>query len=170
MRWLPVFLLSAALLAPLPLPAQLTPSAATASPLFQPAVGRNPGPERPESRSGSTLVFAGVTGMAVGFAAGAVVGVGVAGCSDTGEGYCSLGAGAFGGLAGATIGIPLAVHLVNHRRGSLSQEVAFSSGLFLAGLAFTAATDEAVVLLMIPLAQIAGSIWMESKGTEPGER
>lgn len=139
--------------------AQLRPTAASSSPLLRPSAPP-PHPPAVQHPSGPTLVFAGVTGMATGAIAGAIVGAGLAGCGG-GEEDCGLAAGVYGGMAGMSLGIPLAIHLVNHSRGNFGRELALSGALFLGGITYASAAHDATALLIIPVAQIVGSIWLE---------
>lgn len=102
--------------------------------------------------------------MASGLIAGGLLGAGLANCSSSGEDdLCGLAAGVYGGMVGMTGGIPVAIHLANHRRGRLGTDLALSGGMLLAGLAFADATHDATPLLFIPVAQIASVVWLETK-------
>lgn len=148
---------------PTPLAGQLRPTPQSVG-ITVPAAAPATADSEPRRPGAPSLVFAGVTGMVTGLMAGGLVGVGLAGCPGSGEDdLCGLAAGIYGGMVGMTAGIPVAIHLANHRRGRLGYDLALSGGMLVAGLAFTDATHDATALLFVPVAQIASVIWLETK-------
>jgi hypothetical protein len=125
---------------------------------------------RPE-RHDLTLAFGGAMGGLTGLMAGGFLGARIelaGGCS--GE-WCGFSGALLGAAIGSSIMIPVGVHLANDGRGDLSQSVAVSGFALAGGVALALLTQEEKPLLLIPLAQIIGSIAMERRtsrsATEP---
>lgn len=117
-------------------------------------------------------IGASAAGMLGGFALGAE-----ASCDDPDSaGLCALGGGLMGAAIGTTVTTPLAVHLVNGRRGSwiLDQLASLGYGALAVGIVAALPEDEddleqGIVALTIPLGQTIGSVAVE-KGTAAGDR
>lgn len=105
-------------------------------------------------------------GIAVG-AAGLLVGGLVGGAlADDGGDLDALSGILVGGAIGEAVGIPLGAHLANDRRGSYPSAAAASLGLAGLGLAALGAAHydapaSPVILVVVPLAQLAASIAIE---------
>lgn len=119
---------------------------------------------RPE-RHDLTLAFGGAMGGLTGLIAGGFLGARIelaGGCS--GE-WCGFSGGLLGAAIGSSVMIPVGVHVANDGRGDLSQSVG-ASGLALAGgVALALLTQDEKPLLLIPLAQIIGSVAMERRSS-----
>lgn len=112
-----------------------------------------------------TLAFAGITGGVVGFVAGGYVAL-VFDDHRCREFGC-LSVFYVGANAGASTLLPLAVHLANHRRGNLAQDLVVSLSVGAAGMAIADATDSGWPLLGIPIVQLAAIITMERHASPP---
>lgn len=121
------------------------------------------------------LTGAGLLGGTAGFFAGGLVGGNVACAGDDHDDFCGLIGGFWGAAVGTSVGIPLAVHLANGRRGNYGRSQLVSAGIA-AGLigALLMADDEdtaaAILLPVIPAAQILSSILIERRtaSRDPG--
>jgi hypothetical protein len=118
-----------------------------------------------DSRSAPVLAAGGLIGGAVGVVGGFYVGAVLASDEDT-EDLDFLS----GGVAGAAIGegllLPLGVHIANGSRGSYATSALLSVGLAAAGLLALEAAHydpptSPIVLIAVPIAQIATSIAIE---------
>lgn len=121
-------------------------------------IGVQPGEGR---RPAAVLGFGGLLGGAAGLAAGMYAGAKLdsgnenEGCDE----WCIPLGLIYGGLAGEALGIALGVHLANDRRGSLPMGILASAGILSLGL--LTALEDANVLLVIPVAQIVGTVVTE---------
>jgi hypothetical protein len=102
------------------------------------------------------LVFAGVIGAGAGLVAGALV-LRETSCDE----LDCLAPAFYGGLAGLSVGAPFGVHLANGKRGRYGSALAGSLGIGAAGLGAAILAEEPMVLLAIPVLQIANSIRIE---------
>ena len=102
------------------------------------------------------LVFAGVIGAAAGFVAG---GLALRGSSCQ-ELDC-LEPALYGAVAGQSVGVPVAVHLANGKRGRPGPALLASLAIGGAGLGAAILADEPRLLLAIPVLQIASSIGLK---------
>ena len=120
-----------------------------------------PDSSRPGANA-SGMVLGGITGMFVGFFAGAAIGA-----AASGGGEDDLGAAVLGGLLVATVTTPVGVHLGNHGRGRLADDLLISALIGGVGIALATGTDEGGWLLMLPIGQIIGSTWTEVRSMPP---
>jgi hypothetical protein len=86
--------------------------------------------------------------------------------ADSGEDLAALGGFVVGGTIGEALMVPLGVHLVNRRRGNYGTAALVSLGIAAGGVALALATEDqaplpGVILVAIPIAQIASSIAIE---------
>jgi hypothetical protein len=118
------------------------------------------------SANGSGMALGGITGLAVGFVTGGSIGSAL---YDTGssESDDQLAAAIIGGYLLASLTIPAGVHLGNHSRGNLAADVLVSALVGAVGLGVSAATDNGTPLLVVPIAQILLSAWMEERTMHP---
>jgi hypothetical protein len=100
-----------------------------------------------------------------GFAAGGLVGAGIAN-DCTGHEYCELEAAFYGAAAGGTFGMALGVHLGNGRRGSLALDFLTGAAVWGAGIGIAAASDwegtvSGVAFVTVPIVQLVSTIVVE---------
>ncbi len=115
--------------------------------------------------NGSGMVLGGITGWVLGWMAGALVGNAI-GCTGGSSSECDFGPALGGALVAGSFSIPLGVHMGNHGRGDLLKDVLVSAAIGGLGIAVGSSVDDTGVwLLLVPVGQIVGSIWMESKST-----
>lgn len=76
---------------------------------------------------------------------------------------CFLVGGAYGLVAGVSVGGPLGVHLANDRRGNLLTSLGASLALGGLGLGIAHLTHEEGVMFAVPVLQIAGAILVERR-------
>ena len=116
------------------------------------------------SANGSGMALGGITGLAVGFVTGGLIG---AALYDNGssENDDQFAAAIIGGYLLSSITIPAGVHLGNHSRGNLASDVLVSALVGVVGLGISAATDNGTAFLVVPVAQILLSAWMEERTT-----
>src|SRR5688572_20486113 len=86
--------------------------------------------------------------------------------ADTGEDLAALGGFVVGASIGEALMMPLGVHLVNHRRGNYGTAALVSVAIAAGGLALAFATEDqsplpGIILVAIPIAQIATSVAIE---------
>lgn len=116
----------------------------------------------------SGMLLGGVTGWVVGWAAGALVGSTLVCGTDSSE--CGFGPGIAGALLAGSFTIPAGVHLGNHGRGDLLKGVLVSAAIGGLGIAVGSSVDDTGLwLLFVPIGQIIGSVWMETKSTRDKE-
>jgi hypothetical protein len=138
-------------LAPAPFPSIDEPRAAVHQ-YLPPAMGNDGG----TGSDGVGMVFLGV----VGGLAGAVVGSSVGGsCAEL---ACEPGA-IYGFVIGEALGVATGVHLANDSRGNLGQSVLATLAIGGGGIAAAALSDRGVVLLAVPVLQIAAAIGIERR-------
>lgn len=126
------------------------------------------------------LVKAGVLGLAGGWLAGGAAGIGLAKWNPLDRDELDDGAWTPGMLiglqAGQAVGIPLAVHLANGRRGSLKTSLLVSSALSLAAVSLMWTDDidglfeapgNAAAWVALPLVQIGASVLIERRTGDP---
>jgi hypothetical protein len=103
------------------------------------------------------LAFAGLLGGAAGLVAGALIGDRLQGtpCED-----CYL-AGFAGAVVGKSLGIPLAVHLADGRRGQPAPGMVASLAIAAAGLVAAGQLHRAEVLLVVPVVQLVAAVASE---------
>ncbi|MEP6689361.1 MAG: hypothetical protein ABJC36_13505 [Gemmatimonadales bacterium] len=102
------------------------------------------------------LVFAGVLGAVAGFAIGAVSFQ----SRSCGEEDCWVPA-FYAAMAGESLGVPVAVHLANGRRGRPGRALLASLAIGGGGLGVAMLCNEPRLLLAIPVGQIASAIAIE---------
>lgn len=102
------------------------------------------------------LVFAGAIGAVAGFAFGAIA----FRSRSCGELDCWVPA-FYAAMAGESLGVPVAVHLANGRRGRSGQALLASLAIGAGGLGVAMLTHDPRLLLVIPIGQIASSIAIE---------
>ncbi len=114
------------------------------------------------SANGSGMALGGITGLAVGFVTGGLIGSALYdnGSSESDD---QLAAAIIGGYLLASVTIPAGVHLGNHGRGNLASDVLVSALVGAVGLGISAATDNGTPFLVVPIAQILLSAWMEER-------
>lgn len=118
--------------------------------------------------NGSGMVLGGITGWVVGWMVGALVGNAI-GCTGGSSGDCDFGPALGGAMVAGSFSIPLGVHMGNHGRGDLLKDVLVSAAIGGLGIAVGSSVDETGLwLLLVPIGQIVGSVWMESKSTPQG--
>lgn len=134
---------------------RLAPTYVPVSVARSPAVGQTPAP-----RPAPPMILGGIAGGAVGFLAGSTMGVAVAlaGADDAFAGAAGI---VWGATAGVSTGIPLGVHMVDHRRGNFGTELAASLAVGAVGMGLAYGTDSAVPLLFVPVGQLVTSILIE---------
>jgi hypothetical protein len=129
--------------------------------------GPRPAPPPARSRVGA-LIVGGLIGGAAGFFTGAYTGGTLGGGNRVcGDDPCGLEGALWGAAAGVTVGLPLGVHVANHRRGSLGEELIASMAAAGVGLAAASATNSGVPLLVVPVAQLSLSIAIEQRESAP---
>lgn len=102
------------------------------------------------------LAFAGVIGAVAGFAIGAVA------LQSRSCGELDCWAPAFyAAMAGESLGVPVAVHLANGRRGRPGRALLASLAIGAGGLGVAMLGHDPRLLLAIPIGQIASSIAIE---------
>jgi hypothetical protein len=111
------------------------------------------------SANGSGMILGGVTGFVLGYAIGGLVGSAI----ESGED--DLGAAIFGGAVVSSFTIPLGVHLGNHSRGNVLDDLLASAVIGFAGIGIAAATNDGVPLLLTSLTQVIASSWLEERAT-----
>jgi hypothetical protein len=104
------------------------------------------------------LVLGGVIGGAAGLLAGGLVGARPTEhrCED-----CGFVGGVYGAVAGGSVGLPLGVHVANGRRGRVLPALGASLAIGGAGLGLAALTNDARVMIPVPVLQILTSIMLE---------
>jgi hypothetical protein len=107
--------------------------------------------------SPAVLALGGVLGGAAGAFAGGMIG---AKATDTCE-DCAIVGLAYGFVAGGSAGLPLGVHLANHRRGNYGLSLVASLAIAAAGFGTTLATRDARILIAVPVLQLVSSIAIE---------
>ena len=80
--------------------------------------------------------------------------------------FCGIAGLVIGGAIGEVVGLPLGVHLANRRRGSYGKALLASLGVVAAGLLVAGLTEEDaggrdLVLIAIPITQLAVTISIE---------
>lgn len=116
----------------------------------------------------SGMLLGGITGWVVGWAAGALVGNAV-GCSSS-VSECGFGPGIAGALVAGSFTIPAGVHMGNHGRGDLLKGVLVSAAIGGLGIGIGSSVDDTGLwLLFVPIGQIIGSVWMETRSTRDNE-
>lgn len=110
-----------------------------------------------------TLAFGGAMGGIGGLLAGGFIGarIELAGGCD-GE-WCGFSGALLGAAIGSSVMIPLGVHLANDGRGDLGHAVAASGVALAGGVALALLTQDEKPVLLIPLAQIIGSVAIERR-------
>jgi hypothetical protein len=121
---------------------------------------------QPEGRTGNLwLATGGVVGGGVGFFTGMLAGALVDGGGDSGCRDMCFGPGlVFGALLGEAAGLALGVHVVNGGKGSLALDIAASTAILATSLYVGQdAFGGPEILIVIPLAQIIGTITVERR-------
>lgn len=118
-----------------------------------------------EGGSTAALVGGGLAGGAVGAVAGFYLGALMA-SGDDGDDLDFLSGAVAGAVIGEGLLLPLGVHLANRQAGSYTTSALVSLGLAAAGLAALEAVHydppgAPIVLIVVPVAQIAASIAIE---------
>ena len=108
--------------------------------------------------SPALLVVGGLAGGAVGVFGGGLIGAKVTenDCED-----CAVEGAAYGAVVGGSALLPLGVHIANQRRGNLGLSLLSSLAIGGLGLAIALETNEAAVLIPVPVLQIVSSILIE---------
>lgn len=110
------------------------------------------------------LVLAGLAGGTMGFFSGLFIGGAIGGGNRIcGDDACGLEEAAYGAVIGETVGLPLAVHLANHSRGSLGLSLLASAGISAVGLLAIDASNDGAPLIAVPIAQLISSILIERR-------
>jgi hypothetical protein len=108
------------------------------------------------------MALAGVATGAVAMVAGGHIGYALGGGSRVcGDDPCGFEEAIYGAAVGISLGIPLGVHLANRSRGSFGTEVATSLAIGALGMTLALGANNGVVLLAVPVAQLAASIAIE---------
>lgn len=102
------------------------------------------------------LAFAGVLGAVAGLTIGAVA----LRSHSCGELDCWVPA-FYAAMAGESLGVPVAVHLANGRRGRSGGAILASLAIGAGGLGAAILCDEPALLLAIPVGQIASAVAIE---------
>jgi hypothetical protein len=119
-----------------------------------------------DAGTAAKLTGAGILGGAIGLVGGAYLGALLAHDEDCAECLEELGGALVGGTAGEALLLPLGVHLANGSRGSYWTAALVSAGLATAGVVTMEAVHwdpptVPIVLVVVPLAQLATSIAIE---------
>jgi hypothetical protein len=115
---------------------------------------------------GMTIV-AGAGLGAAGFVLGGLAGYGIARAGDDYcEDWCGFPEAMLGAAVGGTLGMALGVHLGNKRRGSFALDFLVGALVWGAGIGVVALSDGdetvgTIAAITIPVAQLAGTIWVE---------
>lgn len=136
------------------------------SPSLRPVpLGTGLRPTPPEARSTGRLVMGGVLGAVVGLGAGLLTYSALDRNDPCFASDCDsdLGAGLVAATAGVTIGVPAGVHLANGGKGPFWRSLLVSTAIAGAGWGGAALADDARWLLLIPPAQIVGSVLSASR-------
>lgn len=106
-------------------------------------------------------IAGGMFGTVLGAAAGYALETTLTGCR--GSDFCGLGGIALGGAAGEVLGLPLGVHAMNGRRGRYGEGVVVTLLVGLAGIGLATQLPEAgpVMSVAIPAAQLATAVAVE---------
>ena len=131
------------------------------------ARAQEPAPGADGSASTARMSLGGVAGGAAGLAGGFYLGA-VLADDDDGDDLDALAGGVMGAAIGEALLLPLGVHLANRGRGSYGNAALTSAAIAVAGLFALAAVQvdtpgTAVVLVAVPVAQIAAAIGIERK-------
>jgi hypothetical protein len=115
----------------------------------------------------ANMIAGGLVGGAVGLVVFGYMGALIAdNQADDGEDLAALGGFVVGATIGEALMVPLGVHLVNHRRGNYGRAALVSAAIAAGGLALAFATEDqaplpGIILVAIPIAQIATSVAIE---------
>lgn len=121
----------------------------------------------PNGASDPALLLGGVLGGGVGLVAGTFLGAVIDGEADPDCIDFCFGPGlVLGLLAGEALGMSAGVHIANGRRGSLPLGMLTSAGILAFGL--VAGNSFPPSLVIVPLSQLAGSIWVERRTNRRG--
>ncbi len=116
----------------------------------------------PNGASDPALILGGVVGGSVGLVSGMFLGAVIDGEADPDCIDFCFGPGlVLGLLAGEALGMSAGVHIANGRRGSLPLGMLTSAGILTFGL--VAGNSFPPSLIIVPLSQLAGSIWVERR-------
>jgi hypothetical protein len=101
-----------------------------------------------------------------GFPVGGLLGIAIADCSGSDDGFCALEGGFFGAAALGTIGLATGVHLGNDRRGSYALDLATAGGIWGVTIGLLAASDwpdtaTTVAFFTLPIAQLVATVVVE---------
>lgn len=111
-----------------------------------------------------TLAFGGAMGGIGGLLTGGFLGARLemaGGCE--GDEWCGFGGGILGAAIGSAVMIPVAVHLANDRRGSLTAGLGASVAALAGGVAISLVAQDAQPLLLVPIAQVIGAVAAEKR-------
>lgn len=124
--------------------------------LAAPAWAQSPDSLRHERADPTPRMFAGgLIGAMVGGLAGALVGVSIeaASTADCRE-WCGMAGGAFGFLAGETLGLSAGVHLGNDKRGSFALTALAAGAVFVGGIWLAESVPGVALVIAIPTTQL----------------
>jgi len=107
--------------------------------------------------NGSGMILGGITGFVIGYSIGGLVGAALENDEE------DLAGAVFGGAVVSSLTIPLGVHLGNHSRGNVLNDLLVSVAIGAAGIGIATATNDGAPLLVTSLAQVIASIWMEER-------
>ena len=116
-----------------------------------------------QGSAAGSVVFGALLGGA-GFGLGGLIGA-LASSNCTSFEYCQLEGLFYGAAAGGTFGMALGVHLGNHRRGNLGLDFLTGAGIWGAGIAVVALSENEAVttatLIAIPIVQLVSTVLVE---------
>lgn len=94
------------------------------------------------------------------------MGIAIADCPGSDDGFCALEGAFFGAAALGTIGLATGVHLGNDRRGSYALDLATAGGIWVVAIGLLAAGDwpetaTTVTFFTLPVAQLVATVAVE---------